>query len=239
MEYSYFNDTRLPIKVTSETVEVTPFTFKPNKTVWEMASIHKFFSQIDPEGEFNIADVGAQSGSYTLLAKYLPKSSFYSFEPFKKSYKCLVDNIELNGLKNVQTFDVALSNISGSSVLNTCAAHNGMHTLSETPMRFKDVVPVEIQTRTLDEFFYDVDRPLHFMKIDTEGWEFRVLEGGRKTLEKYRPVIQLEWVPVNMHQCGVNERDLSELLQTYGYREVSKIGEEKIFRSDDLTRGDA
>ena len=230
MEYYYFNDKRWPIKVTRETMEVTPYTFQPNMTMWETPSIHQFFSQIDPEGEFNIADVGAQSGSYTLFGKYLPKSTFFSFEPFKESYKCLLDNIELNGLKNVQTFNVALSNVSGSTTLNTSKSHNGLHTLGETPMRFDDVVPVQIETKTLDEYFYDVDRPLHFMKIDTEGWEFHVLEGGRKTLEKYKPIIQMEWVPVNMQQCSVNEEELKEFMKSLGYTEVSMRGEEKLFR---------
>lgn len=230
MEYYYFNDKRWPIKVTRETMEVTPYTFQPNMTMWETPSIHQFFSQIDPEGEFNIADVGAQSGSYTLFGKYLPKSTFFSFEPFKESYKCLLDNIELNGLKNVQTFNVALSNVSGSTTLNTSKSHNGLHTLGDTPMRFDDVVPVQIETKTLDEYFYDVDRPLHFMKIDTEGWEFHVLEGGRKTLEKYKPIIQMEWVPVNMQQCSVNEEELKEFMKSLGYTEVSMRGEEKLFR---------
>lgn len=230
MEYYYFNDKRWPIKVTRETMEVTPYTFQPNMTMWETPSIHQFFSQIHPDGEFNIADVGAQSGSYTLFGKYLPKSTFFSFEPFKESYKCLLDNIELNGLKNVQTFNVALSNVSGSTTLNTSKSHNGLHTLGETPMRFDDVVPVEIETKTLDEYFYDVDRPLHFMKIDTEGWEFHVLEGGRKTLEKYKPIIQMEWVPVNMQQCSVNEEELKEFMKSLGYNEVSMRGEEKLFR---------
>jgi hypothetical protein len=88
---------------------------------------------------------------------------------------------------------------------------------------------VEIQTRTLDEYFHDADRPLHFLKIDTEGWEFHVLEGGRKTLEKYKPVIQLEWVPVNMKQCGVSEEELREFLKSLRYKEVSMRGEEKLF----------
>jgi FkbM family methyltransferase len=229
MEYYYFNDRRWPIKVTKETTEVTPYTFLPDLTMWETPSIHQFFSQIDPEREFNVADVGAQSGSYTLFGKYLPKSTFYSFEPFKESYKCLIDNIELNGLKNVETFNVALSNVSGTTTLNTSASHNGLHTLSETPMRFDDVVPVEIETRTLDEYFFDADRPLHFMKIDTEGWEFHVLEGGRKTLEKYKPIIQMEWVPVNMKQCSVDEEDFKLYMKTLGYNEVSMRGEEKLF----------
>ena len=97
-------------------------------------------------------------------------------------------------------------------------------------MRFDDVVPVQIETKTLDEYFYDVDRPLHFMKIDTEGWEFHVLEGGRKTLEKYKPIIQMEWVPVNMQQCSVNEEELKEFMKRLGYNEVSMRGEEKLFR---------
>jgi FkbM family methyltransferase len=232
MDYYYFNDERYPIKVTKETTEVTPYTFQSNMTMWETPSIHQFFSQIDPDGEFNIADVGAQSGSYTLFAKYLPKSTFYSFEPFKKSYHCLFDNIELNGLKNVKTFNVALSNVSGTSTLNTSASHNGLHTMGETPKRFDDVVPVEIQTRTLDEHFYDVDRPLHFMKIDTEGWEYHVLKGGLKTIEKYKPIIQMEWVPENMQQCAVNEQDLKDFMKTkLGYVEVSMKNEEKLFKA--------
>jgi len=230
MDYYYFNDERYPIKVTNETTEVTPYTFQRDMTMWETPSIHQFFSQIDPDGEFNIADVGAQSGSYTLFAKYLPKSTFYSFEPFKKSYTCLLDNIELNGLKNVKTFNVALSNVSGTSTLNTSASHNGLHTLGETPKRFDDVVPVEIQTQTLDQHFYDVDRPLHFMKIDTEGWEYHVLEGGQKTIEKYKPVIQMEWVPENMQQCAVNEQELKEYMRSLGYVEVSTRHEEKLFK---------
>lgn len=230
MEFHYFNDERWPIKVTPETMEVTPYTFQPNMTMWETPSIHQFFSQVPWNEPCNIADVGAQSGSYTLFGKYLPNATFYSFEPFKKSYKCLLDNIELNGLKNVQTFNVALSNVSGTTTLNTSASHNGLHTLGETPMRFEDVVPVEIETKTLDEYFYDVDRPLHFMKIDTEGWEFHVLEGGLKTLEKYKPVIQMEWVPVNMQQCSVNEEELKDFMKSLGYKEVGMRGEEKLFR---------
>lgn len=230
MEYLYFNDARFPIKVTTETTNVTPFTFQSDMTMWETPSIHQFFSQIDPEGEFNIADVGAQSGSYTLYAKYLPKSNFYSFEPFEQNYKCLADNVELNDLKNVHTFKVALSNVAGSSVLNTSAGHNGLHTLGKTPKRFDDVVPVEVQTKTLDEYFHDVDRPVHFIKIDTEGWELRILEGGRKTIEKYKPIIQLEWVPVNMEQCGVTEGELKDFLENLHYEQARMCGEERLYK---------
>lgn len=40
---------------------------------------------------------------------------------------------------------------------------------------------------SLDDFYFD--RKPTFLKIDTEGWEKKVLEGGKKLIEKCRPVI--------------------------------------------------
>ena len=227
--YKYFHNPRFLFEVTPETLEVTPYSFMENGQMWEQRSIYQFFSKISEDEPFNIADVGAQSGLYTLFAKFLPKSTMFSFEPFPASYELLCDNVKLNGIENVRTHNVALSNACGTAVLNTSESHNGLHTMGANPLRFQDVRAHTVETRTLDSFFYDVDRPLHFLKIDTEGWELNVLKGGTKTLRKYRPTIQLEWVPTNMKQCDVDVDELSEFLKSHGYVERSMVDEEKLF----------
>jgi len=229
IKYNYFNSVDYPFYVTKETVDVTPYTFGRNGQIWETESMKIFFSYIDPNNEYNIVDIGAQSGSYTLFAKYLPKSTFYSFEPFNKTFELLNDNIRLNNIDNVKTFNFAISDTSGTSILNTSIGHNGLHTLGANPLRFNDISKVSVETKTIDELFYDRDIPIHYIKIDTEGWEFNIIKGARKTLNKYKPLVQLEWVPTNMKQCDVNPNELEDLLKSLNYKEVCYTNEEKIF----------
>ena len=150
-KYYYFNNTQYPIFVTKKTKEITPYTFQPNGTMWENDSIRQFFSCID-NNNYNIVDIGAQSGLYSLFAKYLPNSTFYSFEPFIYTYNCLNDNLKLNNINNVKTFNVGISDISGTNTLNTSKGHNGLHTMGN-PLRFNDINPITINTTTLDDFF--------------------------------------------------------------------------------------
>lgn len=234
--YYYFNQ-YFPINITDDTFRLTPYTFQPNNTIWEVESIFQFFSHINPHNKCNIADVGAQSGSYSLFAKYLPNASFFSFEPFEQSFKLLNDNIILNDIRNVTTYNIALSDVCGTTTLNTSKSHNGFHTLGENPSRFTDVMPVTVNTNTLDAYFYDVNKKLDYLKIDTEGWEYNILKGGLETIKKYKPVIQLEWVQENMKQCSVDEKDLMKLLGELGYKEhtfwsmFNKGMEERLFVS--------
>ena len=226
--YYYFNDKKLSIQVTDKTLQVTPYTFQPNGTMWENASLLQFFKSIKNE-KINIADIGAQSGLYSLYAKFLDKTTFYSFEPFTTTYDLLVDNLALNNITNVKPYNIGLSDTSGVSVLNTCITHNGLHTMGTNVQRFDDIKQVEIQTQTLDNMFYHKNIPVHYIKIDTEGWEYNILKGGELSIKKYKPIIQLEWNITNMNQCNINEDDLKKLLDNYGYYEKSMVEEEKLF----------
>lgn len=65
------------------------------------------------------------------------------------------------------------------------------------------------------------------MKIDTEGWEYYILEGGKKTIEKYKPMIQLEWNKENMTQCNVNIYRFQKYIENVlGYTKKNMIAEE-------------
>ena len=226
--YLYFNNKNYPIKVTSETCELTKYTFMNDGSIWESNSMEYFFSLIDKKKSYNVVDIGAQSGSYTLYAKYLPMSTFYSFEPFPSSFRLLNDNIKLNNIKNVKTFNTAISNKGGSAILNTCINHNGLHTLGGNVCRFTDIKPIEISTTTLDSFFYDTDTKVDFIKIDTEGYEYYILQGGIKTINKYKPIIQLEWNKYNLIQCNVTEEMLDNIITELDYVKLSITNEELI-----------
>jgi len=226
--YYYFNNVKYPILITENTKNVTPYTFQRNGQMWENLSMQQFFNCINNE-QYNIIDIGAQSGLYSLFAKYLPNSTFYSFEPFEETYNCLNENLKLNNINNVKTFNLGISDKLGTNILNTSMGQNGLHTMGSNPLRFNDIKPITINTTTLDDFFYNKNIPVHFIKIDTEGWEYNILKGAQNTIKKYKPVIQLEWNITNMKQCNVNEQDLLSLLNNQGYYEKSTAEEEKLF----------
>jgi len=225
----YYNhrNPNCPIHITDETLNITPHSFQRNTTTWEEESINYFYDNVPLDKCVNILDIGAQSGLYSLYAKYLPKSQFYSFEPFPDTYKLLNDNIALNGITNVKTYNIGISNYKGECVLNTSKTHNGLHTLGSNPLRFADVVPVKINVDTIDNLFYENDIPVDFIKIDTEGWEYFILQGGEKTIQKYKPHIQIEWNKINMKQCNVDIDEFGRYIENkMGYTKKQMISEE-------------
>ena len=79
---------------------------------------------------------------------------------------------------------------------------------------------------TLDNIFYDHDICVDYIKIDTEGHEYFILQGGEKTIKKYRPMIQLEYNEINMQQCNVLPNELNNLIHDLGYKKIEMISEE-------------
>jgi FkbM family methyltransferase len=224
--YYYFQDKDYPVLLSQDTLEKTPVSFS-NGIMWEEESIKYFYDCVPVDKKVNILDIGAQSGLYSLYAKFLPLATFYAFEPFIPTFDLLNENIQLNNITNIHTYNLGLSNKKENTVLNTSLSHNGLHTLGN-PLRFSDVLDIEIEVDTIDNLFFDRDIPLDFIKIDTEGWEYFILKGGEKTIKKYKPMIQLEWVDINMKQCNVSEAMLNLYIDEIGYMKQNFTNEELI-----------
>jgi FkbM family methyltransferase len=78
-------------------------------------------------------------------------------------------------------------------------------------------VPVEVTT--LDAFCEreQIDR-LDFIKADVEGAERRVLGGGQATLDRHRPILQLEIEQAHIAKYGTDAGELVEFLRGRDYR---------------------
>ncbi len=64
---------------------------------------------------------------------------------------------------------------------------------------------INVKIRTLDSYnLKDVD----FIKVDTEGYEFFTLKGGINTIEKYRPLVQVEAVEAQYKKYNYTPQDL-------------------------------
>lgn len=124
-------------------------------------------------------DIGANVGSYTLLASGHCKTRTHSFEPVPSTFNLLQDNINLNSLNNlVNIYNSALGN-QESEIYFTNDLDSMNHVASEKEIQSGNVTKVKIST--LDK--YALEQCPLLMKIDVEGFETEVLNGGYETLK--------------------------------------------------------
>ena len=83
---------------------------------------------------------------------------------------------------------------------------------SEHQDSFNRVERLVVKMETFDDEFGQID-DIDFIKMDIEGSELSVLEGGRRTLERQKPPILIE---AEKH-CGESSVRIFEFLEEIGY----------------------
>lgn len=217
--------------VTEETVKKTENSFHPTNGIWEPLSIHYFYTLVNKKHENKnavIVDVGAQSGLYSLYAKFLPSCRFYAFEPFQDTYTLLQENLQLNQIYNVKTYNYALGSKNETKILHV-PDHLGLNTLGDIPKRFDTWKDVLVQVKRLDDIFLEEkESSLDYLKCDTEGWEYHVLKGAEECIRKWKPELFIEVNGENLEQCSLTIPDIYDYLHSLGYKPVYELDRENV-----------
>jgi hypothetical protein len=79
-----------------------------------------------------------------------------------------------------------------------------------------DKTEVEIDTLDRSMQLFEIPSP-SLIKIDVEGYEFKVLQGALETLKKNRPVLFIELDDNNLKEQGGNAKELVEFLLQLRY----------------------
>ena len=157
---------------------------------WE-PEIVKAVTEVVHEG-FVAIDVGAHLGYYALILSRMVGSNgrVIAFEPIPSNFRILSDNIGLNHCENIQAVNKAVSDRSGQfeGTLPTESTVPSSFTL----LKNEGTNKIRVETVSLDDFLKDWDRPVDFIEIDVEGAEGLVLEGARKTIASYHPIMLVE-----------------------------------------------
>tara|TARA_Y100001937_G_scaffold74566_1_gene101474 strand:- start:5854 stop:6573 length:720 start_codon:yes stop_codon:yes gene_type:complete len=191
--------------------------------VWDLDVIQTFVDRIEDNDV--ILDIGANSGTFSLAAKYYPTTKWYSFEPDPFNTSLLEENLKLNNVENVVLYDHALSDNLGEDILKICPSHHGLNTLGKNLERFSENDSIDhlVKTNTIDNLF--LDTKIDLIKMDTEGSEYDIIVGGKKTIKKYKPIILLEYNADNIRQCGHNMQKLNDLFSELNYTPCLTMGE--------------
>lgn len=90
---------------------------------------------------------------------------------------------------------------------------------------------IPVIVRTLDAVAAELGAsvPLDLVKVDTQGNDLRVLEGGIRIIHEQRPLLHLEAIYVPLYQGQVWAHDLERFVQALGYRGTDCSGSTTSF----------
>jgi FkbM family methyltransferase len=165
-------------------------------------------------------DIGANIGWYSVLLSRLstPGARIYAFEPDSETFVLLQRNLHGNGATNVTAINCALGAEAGVGQLRRYKnSNNGRHSLLGGTAG-RDMLSVRIET--LAAFWQEhqlASRPLRFMKVDVEGFEYFVLRGAGELLARCACLI-LEYSPEGLQCAGLDPAQLTGLLRATGLR---------------------
>lgn len=151
-------------------------------------------------------DVGANAGFYSLLASGLvAPGTVYAFEPLPANAANLRRHIELNHIRNVKLFELAICDQAGTALFAT-----------EETRAMGKLEPggnLRVQTAALDSLLREQQlAPPDFIKMDIEGGEYLALLGAKECFARYRPKLFLATHGRKVHN------DCCTLLASWNYK---------------------
>ena len=159
-------------------------------------------------------DIGANIGSYTVLAAGGTGAQVITVEPISSTYQQLCLNLKLNNLEaNVESHCLGLSDHTGilqftstQDTVNHILADGEIHHQNDTE---------NVQVTTLDNLM--AGRNPTLLKIDVEGHEMSVLEGSHNTLESPNLLAIIMEINGSGKRYGIEDSKLLNIMNKYGF----------------------
>lgn len=173
-----------------------------------------------------VFDIGANIGTYSSwVAKWAEQvnGTVYSFEPQRTVFQMFCGNMSINNIFNVHAINYALGKEEkfidieevdynqlgsfGSFSLNG-ASKNKYKNISNKTQR--------IRMSTLDKFVEEQDiQKVDFIKIDVEGLDIDVIEGGINTIMSFKPDLYVEYLNLGSSKNEDTSQEGRETLVKY------------------------
>lgn len=189
-----------------------------------------------------IVDVGANYGSFSRAAVSISSTiqpSVLAIEPNPRLHDALVANLRHGGVKRFAVRQCALGAETSATHSFAVPSHSsGEGKAADSAMMAREKGKIEdlhitvVSQETLDE---QLERPeisrlnpetaSVFLKIDVEGAEAAVLEGGHEFLGRFRPAIYLEVNNAHTALVGGDIQRVVASLMQHGYTDYVREGD--------------
>ena len=163
-------------------------------------SVINFFKR-NISGTITLIDVGAHKGeTIKYFSKFLNLENIYAFEPNKTIYNKLINNTNCIK-KEINCFNIALGdkdeikplnilNESSSSTINNLNKSSKYYKKKNKIINYfskkQEIIQKDVEIKTLSSFIDNfILKNQVILKIDTEGYEYKILKGlSKKHLER-------------------------------------------------------
>lgn len=161
-------------------------------------------------------DVGANVGLWARdLCEHF--QLVVAFEPVELFRECLISNIS--------NFNLHIESCALGDQRSTATMIITEENMGHTHVDPLSVGRGEIEMRRLDEFVYD---NIDYIKIDCEGFEYRVLQGSEDTIRRCRPIVVIEQKPHDTYSSHYGQHAAVALLESWGMRKLDQVKDDWI-----------
>lgn len=151
-----------------------------------------------------VLDIGANVGSHTInFAR--TADVVHAFEPLPTTFYMLCTNLLLNGVRNAIPYNLAIGPSDGTTVVANL-----------DPSKPNTAMGIQTGVGTLPVPIRSIDslaiHPIHFIKVDVEGYEYEVLQGACNSLLNEDLIVFVE-----IHRESLVDI-IVEFMVKFGYR---------------------
>ena len=193
----------------------------------------------------HLVNVGSHIGTVALpISKYIEKVT--AIEPYPPTYEHFLENIKLNDIKNIVTFNVAVGGEENkvyfldSNHERTKNNSGGMHAVTEEDIK-KNRLSSTLHTKKYHNNMKKFDdlpiEKFDIMLIDVEGREYETIKGAAKKIIENRPIIIVEiWgnQKRKFENMDTNVEEVAGFIENLGYKKVKKVSDDYIFFPSNL-----
>jgi len=140
-----------------------------------------------------VIDAGANIGFFSLFAAF-KEAKVFAFEPVSETYNRLLENINyFKAEKKIFPFCFALGDLKKESLIKFNPFFSVQSTIIDSNfLPIKKFVLKKVNIITIDDFVNkNKIKKIDFIKIDTEGYELKILKGAKETIKKFKPKIAI------------------------------------------------
>lgn len=160
-------------------------------------------------------DIGANVGLWSRdLVKHFDQ--VIAFEPVPMFRECLVRNVFA---KNLEVRPIALGDSEGMISMIITEGNTG-HTHIDPNSQNGDTQLTKLDNLNINNVDY--------IKIDCEGYEYRVLRGAENTVKRCRPIVVIEQKPHDAYSKDYGQFAAIGLLQEWGMVKLDQVKDDWI-----------
>ena len=178
----------------------------------------KLIKEISRNNDIFLIDCGSNFGFYSLfVASLSPSNKIISLEASPKTYNDHKENILLNNFKNIQLYNLAVSDVENENLNLNESENDWESSISRNDLNKTQIT--KVKTTTIDSLS-DENNFKNFdliIKLDVEGYEFHSISGADKTIINNNPLIIIEFSKFMQNNKKYSFSFLSQFLKNYDY----------------------